>query len=94
MQITIAKLQKYPAELPTGIAVGFTVKFENDRSIYIDTIVGLELTEEEAVAAAWAQVKESVEAQKLTVGALPKLVGSVFNPPVEEAEEDLETPEV
>ena len=94
MKITIAKLHKYPVEFPTGTAVGFDVTFDNDRSIYIDTVVGLDLTEEEAVAAAWAEVKASVEAQKLTVGALPKLVGSVFNPPVEEAEEDLETPVV
>ena len=89
MIIKIAKLEKYPAEMPTGTAVGFTVIFDNDRSTYIDVVVGLDLTEEEAVAAAWEQVKPSVEAQKLIVGALPKLLGSVFNPPVEEAEEDL-----
>ena len=94
MKITIAKLEKYPADFPTGTAVGFNVKFDNDRSIYIDAVVGLDLTEDEAAAAAWEQVKGSVEAQKLTVGALPKLVGSVFTPPVEEAEEDLEIPVV
>lgn len=99
MKITIAKLEKYPAELPTGIAVGFNVTFDNDRSIYIDTVVGLDLTEEEAAAAAWEQVKGSVEAQKETIGALPKLVGSVFTPPVQEVAEvalieEIEIPEV
>jgi hypothetical protein len=99
MKITIAKLHKYPAEVPTETAVGFNVTFDNDRSIYIDTVVGLDLTEEEAVAAAWEKVKGSVQSQKLTIGALPKLLGSVFNPPVEEVAEapiveDLETPVV
>jgi hypothetical protein len=46
------------------------------------------LTEEEAVAAAWEQVKGSVEAQKETIGAMPKLVGSVFTPPVQEVAEE------
>jgi histone H3/H4 len=92
MQIKIAKLHQYPAEIPTGIAVGFHVTFDNDRTIYIDTIVPLNLTEDEAVAAAWENVKASVESQKETIGVLPKLVGSVFTPPVV-AEEAIEVVE-
>lgn len=94
MKITIAKLEKYPADFPTGIAVGFNVTFDNDRAIYIDTVVGLDLTEDEAVKAAWEQVKGSVDAQKLTIGALPKLVGSVFTPPIEVEEAPVVEPEV
>jgi histone H3/H4 len=93
MQIKIAKLHQYPAEIPTGIAVGFYVTFDNDRTIYIDTIVPLNLTEDEAVAAAWENVKASVESQKETIGVLPKLVGSVFTPPVVAAEEAIEVVE-
>ena len=84
MQIKIAKLQKDATELAAGIVVGFNVTFDNDRTIYVDTIVSLDLTEEEAVAAAWEDVKSNVEAQKQTIGALPKLVGSVFTPPLAE----------
>ena len=86
MQVKIAKFEKYPAEFPTGYAVGFDITFENGRSQYIDTIVSLDLTEDEAVPAAWQNVKASVENFKTTVGALPKLVGAVFTPPVEEEE--------
>lgn len=86
MQVKIAKFEKYPAEFPTGYAVGFDITFENGRSQYIDTIVSLDLTEDEAVTAAWQNVKASVENFKTTVGALPKLVGALFTPPVEEEE--------
>ena len=87
MQVKIAKFEKYPAEFPTGYAVGFDITFENGRSQYIDTIVSLDLTEDEAVPAAWQNVKASVENFKNTVGALPKLVGAIFTPPVEVEEE-------
>lgn len=85
MRIKIAKLEQYPAEVPTGIAVGFMITFDNDRLEYIDTIVDLGLTEDEAIAAAWENVKVTVEGLKLTTGALPKLVGSIFTPPVAES---------
>jgi len=85
MRIKIAKLEQYPAEVPTGIAVGFMVTFDNDRLEYIDTIVDLGLKDEEAIAAAWENVKDKVEALKLTTGALPKLIGSIFTPPATES---------
>jgi hypothetical protein len=81
MIVKIAKFEQYPSDFPTGIAVGFNITFENGRSNYIDTIVHLDLTEEEAVATAWEQVKENIETMKQTIGALPKLVGSIFTPP-------------
>jgi hypothetical protein len=94
MKVKIAKFEKYPAELPTGYAVGFDITFENGRSQYIDTIVSLDLTEDEAVTAAWENVKGNVENFKTTIGALPKLVGAIFTPPVEVTEEQVPAEEV
>jgi hypothetical protein len=84
MTIKVAKLEKYPAEIPTGWAVGFNITFDNDRTDYIDTITPLDLTEEQAVEAAWNILKDAIKQKEQTIGALPKLVGSIFNPPVEE----------
>jgi hypothetical protein len=84
MIIKVVKFQKYPEEIPTGYAVGFDISFENGRSKYIDTIVSLDLTEEQAVQAAWQNLKESIESFKNSIGSLPTIVGTVFNPPVEE----------
>jgi hypothetical protein len=88
MIIKVAKLHKYPAEIPTGWAVGFDITFDNDRRHYIDAITPLDLTEEEAVQAAWKIVKDSVKEKEETIGTLPKIVGSIFNPPIEEEEEE------
>jgi hypothetical protein len=84
MIIKVVKFQKYPEEIPTGYAVGFDVSFENGRSKYIDTIVPLDLTEEQAVEAAWQNLKVSIESFKDSIGSLPSIIGTVFNPPVEE----------
>jgi hypothetical protein len=85
MVIKIVKFQQYPADNPTGIAVGFKITFENDRSEYIDTVVDLDLTEDEAIAAAWDVVKDTVDTMKETTGALPKIVGTIFTPPATES---------
>ena len=92
MKIVITKIEKFPQELPTNTNVAFLVTFDNDRTFEVGALVDLKLSEEEAVPAAWEIVKNSVEEKQKTIGALPKLVGSVFTPPVVEEVVEEETP--
>lgn len=84
MKIVVTKIEKFPLEAPKNINVAFMVTFDNDRTFEVGALVDLKLSEEEALVAAWEQVKTSVEEQQKTIGSLPKLVGSVFTPPVVE----------
>ena len=80
MQIKIVRFEKHPKENPTDIAVGFDITFDNDRVLYVDTTVDLDLSEEIAVEAAWSKVEQYVEQERKTTGSLPKIIGSVFIP--------------
>jgi len=69
MKITIARLETYPAEEPTGYAVGFSVSLPNGTSFYRDVVVGFNdaLTDEAAVGKAVEQLKTQLaeEAERL-----------------------------
>lgn len=75
MNIKVVKLSPYPKEIPTEIAVGFQVSFNNGRNRYVDTLVDLHLTEEEAVEEAYNKLKTHIEYLQETVGSLPTLIG-------------------
>ena len=89
MQVTVAKFESYPQLSPTSRAVGFTVTFDNGRSVYIDTIVSLDLTDDVALKAAWENIKGQVENYKSTIGATAPILGSFFAPnPVDPTPKD------
>jgi hypothetical protein len=68
-EIKIARMELYPADEPTGYAVGFSYGV-NGRQGYIDTVVSLEeakdKTQEDIVSIALDNLKDSI-LQQLTV---------------------------
>jgi hypothetical protein len=59
--LKISRLERYPAEEPTGWAVGFVVTCNNGREFYIDTLIPFTeaKTDEEAVEKAKKQLKNT-----------------------------------
>lgn len=98
MQMQIAKFELYPAEDPTGYAVGFSVTTSNNRQFYRDTIVNLSdatgKSDEEIVAIGYSQLKDSINNEVARLEAKSSLLGNVWSPPQEESitEEDSATP--
>jgi hypothetical protein len=102
-EIKVSKYELYPQPVPTGLAVGFTVTLENSKSFYIDTIVSKDLTEEQAIAEAWSQLKDAIEKRSEELLAQPSepvvlsssALGKSFVPPASEEEQgQLIAPEV
>jgi hypothetical protein len=63
MNVKISKYELYPQPSPTGLAVGFSVSLDNGKSFYLDTIVDMGLSEEEAIDAAWNSLKPSIDSR-------------------------------
>jgi len=63
MNVKISKYELYPQPSPTGLAVGFSVSLDNGKSFYLDTIVDMGLSEEEAIEAAWNSLKSSIDSR-------------------------------
>lgn len=63
MQVKISKYELYPQPNPTGLAVGFSISLDNGKSFYLDTIVGMGLTEEEAIEEAWNGLKSAIDSR-------------------------------
>ena len=74
-EIKVSKLQPYPAEEPTGFAVGFTFGV-NGRTGYLDTVVSYDeaTTDEEAVQIALQKLGESINSQLDTMESKSPLV--------------------
>ena len=81
-KIIISKLIKYPAEEPTGFAVGFTVTTESNRTFYIDTLVSFDLatTDEQAVAIAYTNLQATIASQVAALDAKSNLLGTEYIP--------------
>lgn len=85
--IRVVRFELYPADDPDSYAVGFNVVCTaNHRSVYRDTTVTIvaadAMTNEEIVAHAWTQVKDSVEAWYTSVASKSSLIGTTFVPPL------------
>jgi len=75
--LKVSRLEKYPAEEPTGWAVGFVVTCNNGRQFYIDTVVPFSdaATDEEAVNVAKTRLAEQIQAQVAALEAKSPLLG-------------------
>ena len=88
----IAKFNLYPADEPTGMAVGFSVKHKG-REAYQDTVIPLAacegLTEEEIADLAFENVRAGLEARAAVFETKGEILGSDYIPkPKPEAEPD------
>ena len=83
-QIKIAKFQLYPADEPTGYAVGFGVKVKG-RDFYRDTIVPLDQctdkTEDQILDLAYEQLRDGIESQVTAMEVKSDLIGKSYTPP-------------
>ena len=77
MNIVVSRLEKYPAEEPTGWAVGFTVTANNERSFYTDCVVDFESAEddESAVNVALELLKDNINSRVEAIESKPSLLG-------------------
>ena len=79
----VAKFNLYPADEPTSMAVGFSVKHKG-RSAYQDTTIPLAdcegLTEEEICDLAFENVRDGLEAMAAVFEAKGEIVGSDYTP--------------
>lgn len=91
MKVTIAKYELYPEIDPTGYAVGYYIKTENDRIFYIDTIIPLNEVEgkndEEIVQLAWNSLEGEINQKVEELQSKPPLVGSTWNPIMENVDD-------
>ena len=76
--LTVTRLEKYPAQEPTGWAVGFVCECDNGRSFYNDCIVSFERAndDEEAVNVALEELKEVIHHRCTQMESKSELVGS------------------
>jgi len=94
MKLKVVKLEPYPREFPTSKAVGFNFTLENGRMFYLDTTVGLDLSDSEAIDSAYLKVREDAIAKRDELKNLPSLLGQEWDVEVEETEESEETEEL
>jgi len=83
--IKVAKMHLYPAEEPSGWAVGFVFTLENGRSNYLDTVVSLadceNKTDEEIGLMALKKLKHSAKAWAKENKGKSSLVGTLIEEP-------------
>jgi hypothetical protein len=102
MQVKISKYELYPQASPTGLAVGFVISLDNSKSFYIDTVVSMDLSEQQAIEEAWKSLKPSIDSriEELNKPEQPAVLqssalGKEFTPPFgEEASIQLVEPVV
>jgi len=76
-EITVVRLEQYPAEEPTGWAVGFNVMSSNGRSFYVDTVVSFDKakTDEDAVNVALQELNEQIKSRVEDLEKKPTVLG-------------------
>lgn len=101
MKLTVSRLEAYPAEEPTGRAVGFVCECDNGRSFYVDTVVSFDdgASDEDAVTKALESLGENILAQRAALEAKSALVGSdvsdqLVEPVVDDVVDDVVEPVV
>ena len=80
MKVTVSRLESYPAEEPTGWAVGFlcVCGIAADKSFYVDTVVshGDAVDDEDAVDKALDVLGSSISERCAAIEARSSLLGS------------------
>lgn len=83
LKITVARYEAYPAEVPTGIVVGFAIRcLDYLVSTYMEAVVPYseELSSTNAILdAAWAMLAARVEAWEQ--GNCNQVIGTEYQPP-------------
>mgnify|MGYP003652184245 CR=1 FL=1 len=76
--LNVTRLESYPAELPTGWAIGFVCECDNGRSFYVDTVVNFDAADDEdaAVDVALESLKEGVMSRCAAEDAKSPLLGT------------------
>ena len=77
MKLTVSRLEAYPADEPTGRAVGFVCECVNGRSFYVDTVVSFADagTDDQALDKALQVLGDKINAQCTALEAKSALVG-------------------
>ena len=77
-KITISRIEKYPADEPTGHAVGFTVETSNGKSFYVDTTVSFDDADDDdkAVSEAYKSLKDTIDSRVSDLEAKSSLLGT------------------
>lgn len=78
MKLTVSRLEAYPADEPTGRAIGFVCECSNGRSFYVDTVVSFADagSDEDALDKALEVLSDNINAQCTALEAKSALVGS------------------
>ena len=78
MKLTVSRLELYPADAPTGWAVGFVCECSNGTSFYTDTVVSHEDAVEDsaAVDVALNHLGDSISQRCAALEATSSLLGS------------------
>ena len=76
--LTVSRLENYPADEPTGWAVGLVCVCNNDRSFYTDCVVSFDDADDDeaAVSKAVEQLSESIQARCLALEEKSVLIGN------------------
>lgn len=96
LKITITRFGLYPADEPVSYVVGFTAThIPTCRSIYRDctvpfTDLPVTHTDDDVLATAWNNLKESVEVWCGACSAKSHVIGSTFEPTIETVNTSIE----
>jgi len=81
--IRIAKFQTYPADEPTGYAVGFTLR-RRGRQVYRDTVVPFDqcegLDEEGICDLAFEKLRDGIQAKSAEFATKGEIIGQEYTP--------------
>ena len=88
MKVKVVRLEAYPQDVPTGKAVGFQLTFQNGRMSYLDTVVDLTLSDEDAVEQAFEDLQDQIQNQLELYGSLSPVLGTEWEVEEPEIEED------
>ena len=76
--ITISRLEQYPADTPTGHAVGFTVEASNGKTFYVATVIPFTDADNDdtAVSEAYKELKDTINSRVSEEEAKSSLLGT------------------
>jgi len=79
--VTIVRFELYPAEEPSSWCVGYSIKNKNNHySMYVDTTVPKELSNDDALHQSWENVKENIKNWAHSVHCKSSLLNSKYCP--------------
>lgn len=86
LKIKIIRLETFPSDVPEAKIVGFQLTFQNKRTEFLEAVVDLNLSDEEAVEEALVLLDSQIESYKAKYAALPPLLGKEWEVSDEPAE--------